>query len=119
MCKGKQPSLPPLPWKQIQKITYIFYRQIFGFSKDSFRFILDIALPKMEMSGRNNVVFLTPVQRMCIFLDFLRTNAFQRVIGTQTHNQVHQSTACRVVNELAHIFGNMMDEVSCYKYLTG
>ena len=89
----------------------VFYRTIFGFSKDGFVFILDLILPKIRLSERKNPAYLTPLAKLCIFLDFLRTNSFQRVIGTQHHNQVSQSTSCKVINNIAHILAEMHEEV--------
>lgn len=87
------------------------YRTIFGFSKDGFKFILDKILPALESSEKNRD-YLTPVQKLAIFLDFLRTNSFQRVVGTQRHNEVSQSRACVVINALASIIARLREEVT-------
>ena len=88
----------------------MFYRTLFGFSKNGVKFLVDLAAPVLASSERNNVVFLTPIQKICIFLDFLRTNSFHRTIGTQSHNRISQSTCCKVVNAVSQIFANLQPE---------
>ena len=74
------------------------------------KFLVDLAAPVLASSERNNVVFLTPIQKICIFLDFVRTNSFHRTIGTQSHNRISQSTCCKVVNAVSQIFANLQPE---------
>ena len=69
-----------------------------------------MALPHLQSCEKNNPVFLTPIQKICIFLDFLRTNSFHRSVGTQFHNRVTQSTCCKTVNSVARIFANLQSD---------
>ena len=87
------------------------FRTIFGFSKNAFKHILDRILPLLVGSDRNQD-YLTLVQKLCIFLDFLRTNSFQPVIGSQNHNMVSQGRSCVIINSLASIIASLREEVN-------
>ncbi len=87
------------------------FRKIFGFSKAGFRFVLDLILPQIQAANSNHREYLPPVNKLCIFLDFLRSNSFQRVVGTQHHNRVSQSRSCIIINEIAHIIAGLHTEV--------
>ena len=91
-----------------------FYRKIFGFSKNAFKFILDKILHELQGSARNRD-YLTPVQKLAVFLDFLRTNSFQRVIGTQMHNQISQSRSCVIINSVAATIARLRGEVIIFR----
>ena len=93
----------------LNKIIDIF-RKIFGFSKNGFRYLLDIVGPRIVHSEKKNPVFLTPVLKLGIFIDFLRTNSFHRVVGTQMHIRVRQSTVCKVVNELSRVVASFQND---------
>ena len=98
-------------WANVRVTKYFFiFRKIFGFSKYGFRYLLDILGPRIIHSEKNNPVFLTPVLKLCIFIDFLRTNSYHRVIGTQMHVRVRQSTVCRVVNEISRVVASFSHE---------
>jgi len=90
------------------------FRTAFGFCKNSFRYILDLILPQIGLAN-NNPSDLTPISKLCIFLDFVRTNSFQRVVGTQGHNLIHQSRACIIINQIAHIIAELHGQVNIYE----
>ena len=87
-----------------------FFRKIFGFSKHWFCYLLDIIGPRIVHSEKKNPVFLTPVLKLGIFIDFLQTNAYHRVVGTQMHIRVRQSTVCKVVNELSRVVASFQND---------
>jgi hypothetical protein len=92
------------------------FSEIFGFSKDGFRQVLDLVLPDLTSSRHKNPSHLTPVQKLCIFLDFLRTNSFHRTVGTQHHVRVHQSKACRIINYVAECLARHVPMVNILQY---
>ena len=77
------------------------FKEIYGFSKDGFNHVLQLVKDDVNVSSHDNPDHITPIHQLSIFLDFLRTSSFQRVVGTQHHKQIHQSLACRVINKVA------------------
>ncbi len=94
-----------IAWKY--QHNFFLKRIIFGLSKNGVRFLVNLALPYIATSERRNTIFLTPIQKICIFLDFLRTNSFQRSVASQSHNRITQSTCCVTVNTISRIFARL------------
>ena len=86
-------------------------RASFGFTKDGFKYLLDLVLQDLMQSEVRSRASLTPVLKLAIFLDFLRTNTFHRVIGTQHHNRVSQGTATVVINQVSKIIAKLHNQV--------
>jgi hypothetical protein len=59
----------------------------------------------------DNPVSLRPIQKFAIFLQFLRTNSFQKSVGSQHHVRVAKSAVCNHVNNVAKIIAGLVSEV--------
>ena len=59
-----------------------------------------------------NPTVLPAIHRVFIFLQFMRTNEFQRAVGTQSFLRVSQTVVCKTVNKVASILVGMVQDVS-------
>jgi hypothetical protein len=80
-------------------------------SKDSFRRILELIQNDLAGERDENTVNLLPIHKFAIFLQFLRTNAFQKSVGSQHHIRVAASAACKHVNSVAKILARLVPKV--------
>jgi hypothetical protein len=80
-------------------------------SRDSFRRILDLIQPDLAGERDNNPVDLLPIHKFCIFLQFMRTNSFQKSVGSQHHIRVAASAACNNINFVAKILAGLVPKV--------
>jgi hypothetical protein len=80
------------------------FRVMFGMGKLPFRQIFAMIEPELQRTreGENPTV-LPALHRFIIYLQFMRTNAFQRAVGTQRFIRVSQSVVCITVNEVVAI----------------
>jgi hypothetical protein len=90
-----------------------FDRLIFGMGKVAFKQMLDMTAPALRRTreGENPTV-LPAMHRFVVFLQFLRTNEFQRAVGTQFFLRVSQSLVSKTVKEVAEIMAAKVPEVS-------
>ena len=86
------------------------FRVIFGMSREAFKELLSILEPHLsrERDGRRDT--LLPIHRLCIFLQFLRTNSFHKSVGSQHHIRVNQSVVTRTVNHIASIISQLVPQ---------
>jgi hypothetical protein len=80
-------------------------------SKDSFRRILDLIQDDLAGERDNNTVDLLPINKLCIFLQFLRTNSFHKSVASQHHIRVAPSAACKNINFVAEILSGLVPKV--------
>ena len=75
------------------------FRIIFGMSREAFKELLSMIEPQLrrERDGRNGN--LLPINRLSIYLQFLRTNSFHKSVATQHHIRVDQALVTRTVNQ--------------------
>jgi hypothetical protein len=87
------------------------FRVMFGMGKLPFRQIFDMIQPELERirEGQSPTV-LPAMHRFIIFLQFMRTNAFQRAVGTQRFIRVSQSVVCTTVNEVSRLLAGKVAE---------
>jgi hypothetical protein len=88
-----------------------FCRIVFGMSKEGFRRILDMVQEQLAGERDDNPVDLLPIHKLAIFLQFLRTNGFQKSVGSQHHIRVAKSVVCRNVNNVAKVIAGFVPEV--------
>ena len=60
-------------------------------------------------------IMLSGMEKFTIFLQFCRSNAFHRDVGTAHHVRVCQGTATKVINKVAKVLASAVPEVSCYE----
>jgi hypothetical protein len=79
--------------------------------KVAFKHILDMLVPSLhrQREGSNPTV-LPPLHRFVIFLQFLRTNEFQRAVGTQHFIRVSQSQVSKTVKEVSELLAERVPE---------
>jgi hypothetical protein len=82
-------------------------------SRDSFRRILEVIQDDLagEREDSDNPVDLLPIHKLCIFLQFLRTNSFHKSVGSQHHIRVAASAACKNINFVAKILSGLVPKV--------
>jgi hypothetical protein len=80
-------------------------------SRDSFRRILDLIQEDLAGERDNNPVDLLPIHKLCIFLQFLRTNSFKKSVGSQHHIRVAASAACKNINFVDKILAGLVPKV--------
>jgi hypothetical protein len=84
---------------------------MFGMGKIPFRQILAMIEPQLHRTSEGESPTVLPsLHRFVIFLQFMRTNSFQRAVGTQQFIQVSQSVVCNTVNEVAEILASRVAE---------
>jgi hypothetical protein len=88
-----------------------FHRIVFGMSKEGFRRILDMVQEQLAGERDDNPVDLLPIHKLAIFLQFLRTNSFQKSVGSQHHIRVAKSVVCNNVNNVAKVIAGFVPEV--------
>jgi hypothetical protein len=87
------------------------FRVMFGMGKVPFCQILDMIEPQLHRTSEGESPTVLPaLHRFIIFLQFMRTNSFQRAVGTQQFIQVSQSVVCKTVNEVAEILASQVAE---------
>ena len=60
------------------------FSQTFGFGKENTRAIVEIVRDSLAPKIDRKTV-LTPEQKVLVFLDYIRSNSLQRVLGKQRH----------------------------------
>jgi hypothetical protein len=87
------------------------FRVMFGMGKLPFCQIFDMIRPELGRTreGQNPTV-LPAMHRFLIYLQFMRTNSFQRAVGTQYFIRVSQSIVCLTVNEVAGLLAARVSE---------
>lgn len=83
------------------------FKATFGFEKSTTMYILNQVKEKLEPK-RVCKTYLPPHMRLFVFLDFCRSNAFQRHVGKQFHLRVDQSTVCRTVLHVAECIAELL-----------
>jgi hypothetical protein len=73
--------------------------------------VLEQISSRIRQGETKHSEFLTPVHKLCICLDFLRTNAFQGTIATQHHNRITQGRSCIIINEIASFIADLSGQV--------
>jgi hypothetical protein len=94
----------------LESLRPLEFRIIFGMSKDSFRRVLGLIEVQLVGPRQHNPVSLNPIHKLTIFLQFLRTNGFQKSVGSQHHIRVSQSVVCEVVNNVAKIIAGLVPQ---------
>lgn len=93
-------------------IIYVL-RATFGMGKEPFLRIFAKVSSQLERPREASTPTVIPaLWRFLIFLQFMRTNGFQRAVGTQHVIRVSQPVVCKTVNEVAKIIADMLPEVS-------
>jgi hypothetical protein len=84
---------------------------MFGMGKVPFQQIFAMLEPELQRTreGENPTV-LPALHRFLIYLQFMRTNSFQRAVGSQHFIQVSQSVVCNTVNEVAKMLASRVPE---------
>ena len=85
---------------------------IFGFSKEHVVELVDIVRQDLTSVIERRTV-LKPEMKLLIFLDYVRGNSLQRVIGNERHTGTHQSTVSRVIEQVADALNRHFDEYVC------
>jgi hypothetical protein len=84
---------------------------MFGMGKIPFSQILAMIEPQLHRTSEGESPTTLPaLHRFVIYLQFMRTNSFQRAVGTQQFIQVSQSVVCNTVNEVAEILASRVSE---------
>ena len=73
---------------------------VFGFSKLQVIELVDMVRDSLSPRIQRRT-FLDAERKMLIFLDYVRGNSLQRVIGIERHTSVHQTTISRVIEQVA------------------
>ena len=79
-------------------------------TKDQFSFFIDLAGNELHPK-KHSILNLSPVTKLAIYLDYIRTNGFHRTIGKSCWAQVDQKTATYTINKVAKIFALKVGEV--------
>ena len=77
------------------------FRDNLIFSKDGFRFILDIFKDILTKPNNPGSHTISPLLRLTVFSHYLRSNDFYRVESDIAFIQLPKSTICEVVNQTA------------------
>jgi hypothetical protein len=84
---------------------------MFGMGKEPFCEILRMLKPDLvrPREGENPTV-LPALHRFVVYLQFMRTNSFQRAVGTQRFVRVSQSVVCKTVHEISLLLAKKVNE---------
>jgi hypothetical protein len=77
------------------------FRIAHGMSKYAFRKLMDLLIMDLESSTPDNPTHLPPAVKLSTFLQFMRTNSFQRAVASQKELQISQSAVCKTINHVA------------------
>ena len=92
------------------EITSEAFQNEHGMSKHAFRHLLDVLNPQLESVLSNKPSTLPPALKLSAFLRFLRTNSFQRVVGSDKSLKISQSVVCNEVNGVAKILAQKQSQ---------
>ena len=83
------------------------FRRTFGMTREAFSQLLSMIEPQLrrERDRRNGNIL--PIYRLCIFLQYLRTNSFHKSVASQQFIQVTQPLVTRTVNETSRIIASL------------
>ena len=84
------------------------FRSVFGMSREAFKELLSLLEPQLKGERDGWKGNLLPIHRLCIFLQFLRTNSFHKSVGSQHHIRVDQALVTRTVNYIAKIISQLV-----------
>ena len=73
---------------------------VFGFSKNHVNELVDLVRDALSPRIQRRTV-LDAERKMLIFLDYVRGNSLQRVVGRGRHTGTHQTTVSRVIEQVA------------------
>lgn len=83
------------------------FRQNFAFSKATFLLVFDVF--KDQLATRESPedgYYLSPMLRLLIFLQYLRSNSFYRCVSTQRIVNIPTSSVERIVNSVAKVIAS-------------
>ena len=93
---------------------FIVYRDdefsgVFGFSKNQVLGLVDMVRESLTPVAQR-ITVLSAEKKMLVFLDYVRGNSLQRVVGKASHTRIHQSTVSRVIEEVADALNEHFQE---------
>lgn len=94
IAPARRPRLIRPRTEPLFKYDDLEVRRIFRFSPDSIRRLTDMLADTLT-HPTNRSCSLSPIQQVCLALEFYATGSFQLSVGN--HFGVHQSTICRTV----------------------
>jgi hypothetical protein len=92
-------------------MPYHYCRVMFGMGKEPFSEILRMLQPDLERPREGQHATVLPaLHRFVVYLQFMRTNAFQRAVGTQRFVRVSQSVVSTTVHEISLLLAKKVNE---------
>ena len=79
-------------------------------SKFAFIKLLDLTMTLKPISNAGNSA-LPPALKLSAFLNFLRTNMFQRSVGSHSGIEISQSATCQAINSLSHLLASNISKM--------
>ena len=94
----------------LEALSDFDFKANLAFTKDGFLFILDIFKDKIDRPSANPDYYISPLLRLTIFLQYLRSNGFYRNVSTHYFTKIPTSTIGRIVNDVAKDIASFQSE---------